>query len=115
MAGQTRDQDDLELILELIDHIGRRLAATTPQTFAEDRDEIDLTAFRLAHIGEAAKRLSSELKDRHTNIPWRAMTDMRNVLAHDYGGLRPELIWAAATTRLNELAAVCRTELAGAR
>ena len=35
-------------------------------------------------IGEAAKAISKELKDENPNIPWRAISDMRNVLAHQY-------------------------------
>jgi uncharacterized protein with HEPN domain len=35
-------------------------------------------------IGEAAKAISKELKDENSNIPLRAISDMRNVLAHQY-------------------------------
>ena len=39
-----RDEDRLELILELIAHIDRRLEGVSRVQFAADRDEIDLTA-----------------------------------------------------------------------
>lgn len=42
MAGAgSRDAARLELILELIDHIERRLMGMTLPRFAQDRDEVD--------------------------------------------------------------------------
>ena len=37
-------------------------------------------------IGEAASRLSDEVREANPDIPWRSMIGMRNVLAH---GLEP--------------------------
>jgi uncharacterized protein with HEPN domain len=107
----TRDADELRLMLQLIGHIRRRLGKSSLESFEQDRDEIDLTAFRLAHIGEASKRLSQSLKSRYAAIDWRSMYDMRNALSHDYGGIIPSLIWRAVTNDLTPLEVLCRAEL----
>jgi uncharacterized protein with HEPN domain len=107
----NRDIDRLELIIELIDHIRRRLTILTEEPFLRDQDEIDLTSFRLLHIGEAAHKLSEDIKARHPTVPWAAIYQMRNVISHDYPAIIPWRIWDTATTKLDELRALCRAEL----
>ena len=112
-GADPRDAARLELILELIEHIERRLEDMTLARFAQDRDEVDLTAYRLAAIGEATNRLSAELKQRHANIPWAAIYGMRNIIAHEYGAVIPERVWNVTGEPLEALANVCRRELNG--
>jgi uncharacterized protein with HEPN domain len=35
-------------------------------------------------IGEAARRISDDLKQEYPEIPWRKIITQRNVLIHDY-------------------------------
>jgi uncharacterized protein with HEPN domain len=107
------DFDRIELILRLIGHLERRLSHLSEQGFLNDKDEIDLTAFRLSAVGEASYKLSGELKSRHPHIDWMAIYGMRNVIVHDYDAIRPEKLWEAATEKLNDLADICRVELDG--
>lgn len=106
-----RDFDRLELILQLIAHIQRRFTGLSERAFLNNKDEIDLTAFRLSAIGEACSKLDGELKGRHSHIDWVAIYGMRNVIVHDYNGIRPERIWEVARGKLNALEAMCRAEI----
>lgn len=54
-------------------------------------------------IGEAARRVSDIFKEAHPEIPWRKIVGQRNVLAHEYGDIKQERIWAVATTNLPDL------------
>jgi uncharacterized protein with HEPN domain len=56
-------------------------------------------------IGEAARRVSKVFQDEHSNIPWQNIIAQRNVLAHEYGEIKQELIWKVATVRIPELIA----------
>lgn len=105
-----RDSDLLELVVELIGHIQRRISQKTEAEFLADEDEIDLTAFRLLHIGEATHKMSVELKARHIHIPWPDIYRMRNIISHDYFGMEPWLVWQTATIKLDELLVMCRAE-----
>lgn len=48
-------------------------------------------------VGEAARRVSYELRESQPQMPWRLMSDFRNKLIHDYFGLDLEVIWRTAT------------------
>lgn len=54
-------------------------------------------------IGEAARKASQSLKAAHPEIPWSGIVAQRNVLAHEYGEIKLELIRRVATERVPEL------------
>ncbi len=54
-------------------------------------------------MGEAASRLSPELRDKNPSIPWQDMVGMRNRLIHAYYDLDLDLIWQTATQEIPEL------------
>lgn len=54
-------------------------------------------------IGEAARRVSEIYRQAHPEIPWQSIIAQRNVLAHEYGEIKHELIWKVATIRIREL------------
>jgi len=47
-------------------------------------------------IGEAARRISDTFKETHLHISWSRIVGLRNVLAHQYGSIIQERIWAIA-------------------
>lgn len=54
-------------------------------------------------IGEAARRISKEFQEAHSEIPWRPMQAQRHVLAHDYGEIKHDRIWRVAEAHVPEL------------
>jgi len=57
----------------------------------------------VAIIGEAANKVSAGFQSSHPEIPWRKVINQRNVLVHDYGEIKHELLWRVATERITEL------------
>ena len=106
-----RDRDRLETIIELIDHLERRLKTKSLGDFEADKDEQDLAAFRLSHVGENAYKLTNDLTARHPDLPWHAMYTFRNVAFHDYDAILTDYVWAAARN-LEPIKAMCLAELA---
>jgi len=45
-------------------------------------------------IGEASRKIGPEFRTSHPALPWREMSDLRNVLIHNYEGADEEMVWA---------------------
>ena len=54
-------------------------------------------------IGEAASKLSADLRIAHPEVPWPRIVGMRNVLIHDYLGIDIDIVWAAVERDLPPL------------
>lgn len=105
------DEVRLRTMLKLIELIRDRLEQVSRESFLDDPDQVDLTAFRLQHIGEGAHRLSAVLKARHPQVRWRAIVGMRNFLAHSYEEIRPALLWRTFIEDIDAVEVMCRAEL----
>jgi len=46
---------------------------------------IDSVMFRIIQIAENSEKVTNDFKEKHTNIPWRSIKGMRNIIVHDYG------------------------------
>ena len=44
-------------------------------------------------IGEAAKNISEDFKNRYPDIPWKNLTGARDKLIHHYFGINLEVVW----------------------
>lgn len=75
-----------------------------------DQDEIvQLALVHLVQIiGEAASRVSDDLRQRHPEIPWRHVVGMRNRVVHGYFEVDLDLLWDVITLDIPKL----RTQLA---
>jgi uncharacterized protein with HEPN domain len=75
----------------------------TQDEYLRDR-KLQLAVERaLEIIGEAARLVSAEFKNRHPEIPWQQIVAQRNVIAHDYGEIKQDRIWKVASDRIPDL------------
>jgi uncharacterized protein with HEPN domain len=54
-------------------------------------------------IGEAAKKVSADFKDKHRSVDWKRIAGMRDKLIHDYFGVDYHIVWDVAKNKLPEL------------
>jgi uncharacterized protein with HEPN domain len=54
-------------------------------------------------IGEAARNISQEFKDKHANIPWIKMIGIRNKVIHEYFSVNFSVVWDTVKVDLPSL------------
>jgi len=70
-----------------------------------DQNETVKRAFvrSLEIIGEAAKKIPSEIRNQYPAIDWRAMAGMRDRLIHNYFGVDYAIVWDVAHRKIPTL------------
>ncbi|HKI02188.1 MAG TPA: DUF86 domain-containing protein [Thermoanaerobaculia bacterium] len=63
------------------------------ESFRQDERTQDAVMRNIQIIGEAARKLSEELRRDHSEIPWGEILGMRNRLVHEYGRVHVEKVW----------------------
>jgi uncharacterized protein with HEPN domain len=106
-----RDEDLLNEILEAAGHIAQ-FTARGRESFDRDVTLQYATAHGLVLIGEAAGRLSPELRARHADVPWREIVGQRNVVVHEYDRIDLDIVWNVAVDEVPRLADRVRSILA---
>ncbi|HEX3525970.1 MAG TPA: HepT-like ribonuclease domain-containing protein [Thermoanaerobaculia bacterium] len=78
----------------VLDAVGKieRYIAVGREEFMVATHWQDAVIRQLAIIGEAVKRISPEILQRRSDIPWRRIAGMRDVLIHDYMGVDLEAV-----------------------
>ena len=87
-------------ILAAIEKIHQYTEDMDLEAFRGDPKTIDAVVRNLEIIGEAARHLPDEIVGKHSEIPWREMRDMRNLLSHEYFGVNRNIVWETIQTDL---------------
>ncbi len=86
------DNERLQDIIEAIEQLEKY--ARQGKTVFKQQELIQIWIFyHLQIIGEAARVISQELKARYPNIPWRDISDLRNLIIHEYFRVNLDIIW----------------------
>lgn len=71
-------------IIESIELIEQYAKDLTPDKFKENMAMQDAIIRRLEIIGEAVKNIPLAFRTKHSDIPWKQMAGMRDILIHEY-------------------------------
>jgi uncharacterized protein with HEPN domain len=63
----------------------------------------DAVIRNLEIIGEATKRISKGFREQHSDVPWREMAGLRDVLIHDYFGVDNGIVWNVVDKEIPQL------------
>jgi uncharacterized protein with HEPN domain len=89
----------LEAARKIVRYIGSREA----ETFLADEMAYDATLRNLEILGEAAKAIPEEVRQRHPEVDWRGVAGLRDVLAHAYFALDDATLWKIVHTDIRQL------------
>jgi uncharacterized protein with HEPN domain len=82
-------QDILESILAIEEYTHN----ITENEFYSNLQLQDALVRRLEIIGEAVKNVDDGFKNKHPQIPWKKIAGMRDVVAHEYFGVKLDRVW----------------------
>jgi uncharacterized protein with HEPN domain len=87
----------LEDIVAAADAIVAFVSGRDASAFAADDIVRSAVLFKLIVIGEAASKVSPELRARLVDVPWQDVVGFRNVAVHAYFGVDWDIVWTTAT------------------
>jgi uncharacterized protein with HEPN domain len=107
MPVSNRDIGSLWDMVNAINRIQEFTANLTEDAYLDSALTQSAVERQLEILGEAARRLSDELRQAHPEISWRRIIGLRNILIHRYDEIRQQVIWQTVISELQPL----RTQL----
>ncbi len=90
LTDKVRLQHILEAIADIKSYVQQ---APLFEEFARNKMMIDACLYKLEIVGEASNRLSVVLQAQYPTIEWAKIVGLRNLIAHEYFKIVPDLIW----------------------
>jgi len=88
-------RNDFDRIIDMQESLNniQRYTARGANTFFEDELIQTWVLYHLQILGEAARSMSQEMKDKHSAIDWQRIIDFRNFVVHEYFRVDLAIVW----------------------
>lgn len=90
-------------ILESIGFIEEYVKGKTESDFLDSVPLQDMIIRRIEIIGEATKNVPGNIREKYSDIPWKNIAGMRDILIHEYFGVDLKLAWQTAIKDIPDL------------
>lgn len=90
------------------------LGSASVATLKTDRRTFYAISRCLEIVSEATRRLPVEMRERHPELPWRAIMGLGNIYRHDYDNVVEAIVWRTVRESLPPLARAIEEEIARA-
>ncbi len=106
---QNRDKSIIKHMLEYcsrknetVDFFGKNY-----DVFKDNNTYKDAVSLCILQIGELSGILTDGFKEKYDRMPWRQIKALRNIVAHHYGTVDPEVLWEIINDDIPELERYC--------
>ena len=87
--GLQSTKNNLEIIENMLHYCNRIQSVLTKidddkEKYYDDETIQESISFCLIQLGESAKRIPIEIKDCYSDVKWRGIAGLRDVVAHGY-------------------------------
>lgn len=93
MSSRT-GRERIEDILHAISSIEERTQGMTFEEFSVRETIVKAVLYDLIVIGEAAINVPMAIQKLAPDVPWRLMSDMRNIMDHEYFQVNLRITWS---------------------
>lgn len=90
-------------ILEAIAKVEKYTFGLSFEDFQGNDMVVDSVTRNLEIIGEAAKQIPVDLREKYTAIDWRRVCGFRDIAIHMYFAVDVEIVWTISTQQLGQL------------
>lgn len=111
MKGRLGDRQRLLHIIDAIAEVEQYTDGITLDGFLSNSMMRFASIKQIEIIGEASNQISEETKKLFTDLEWRKIIGMRNIILHEYFGVDFDIIWQLIISDLPDLKAKVKTVL----
>jgi len=90
-------------ILEAAEKIKKYAVQLSLSEFLNDSKTLDAVIRNFEIIGEAAKRIPEDFRNKHPSVNWLRIIGFRNRIVHDYMGIDYKIVWRIVQNDLDKL------------
>lgn len=101
-------KQQLDDILQAITFIREYVRGMDYKTFKEDSKTQHAVIRNLEVIGEAARNIPDDIKNKASEIEWNKIIALRNILIHEYFGISIKIVWDVIQNKLDALEKTCQ-------
>jgi uncharacterized protein with HEPN domain len=104
-------RDYLHDILNAVNDAESFVGDMNLEQFTQDRKTVNAVVRSLEIIGEAAKNISADMREKYDEVPWKKMAAMRDRVIHGYFGVDNKTLWSTVRNDLPPLKQIVKKML----
>jgi len=90
-------------IFDAVKSIQTEMEGVTREAFDDSEVLQGFIERKLEIIGEATKRIPDDFKKQYSDVPWKDMAGMRDILIHQYTEVDDDIVWKTIIQKIPPL------------